>query len=87
MSKDVHKKHFEDLFKKVEPILIEYGLTKGQASEVFYNQVKIYENQLGELKLPGVREEDLMDEIRKRIPKPFRDESFIDRVKQMKDYE
>ncbi len=81
MNKDVYL----DLYKDVEPILIEYGLSTNQAKDVFYSQMAKYETQLGDLKLPGVNEEDKMDVIKQRIPNPLTDKAFIDRVKKMRD--
>jgi len=80
-NKNNIKQTWEDLYQKTEAILLEYGLTKDQALEVFYTQVQEYENRLQHLKLPGVKNEDKLEFIKKEIPHPFTDESFLQKIR------
>lgn len=77
---------YRDLYEKVEPILVEYGLTKEQAKEAFYSQMEEYEKQLQDLKLPGVEKEGGLEIIKNRIPNPLKDESFLARIRKLKNH-
>jgi hypothetical protein len=75
---------YRDLYEKVEPILVEYGLTKEQSKEAFYSQMAEYEKQILDLKLPGIKKELGIEIIKDRIQNPLKDESFLARIRKLK---